>query len=102
MVSREKLSAFYSPDYLKLSPIMKESFKLIIREHLDGSLSKIKNPTLVIFGDGDKETPPYMARRFHRGIENSELIIVKDAGHFCFIDKSVKFNTEVREFLLSQ
>ena len=24
-VSREKLSAFYSPDYLKLSPIMKES-----------------------------------------------------------------------------
>lgn len=98
---KEKLVRFYSPDYQQLSPIMKESFKLIVNEYLDGVLGKIKNKTLVINGANDRETPPYMAKRLYRGIENSELIFIKGAGHFCFIDKCAKFNTEVREFLLS-
>lgn len=100
-VPKEKLGAFYSQDYRNLSPIMKESFKLIVNEHLDNLICKIKNPTLIVNGCDDKQTPLYMARRLNQGIENSRLIIIKDAGHFCFIDKSAKFNTEVREFLLS-
>jgi pimeloyl-ACP methyl ester carboxylesterase len=100
-MKRERLTTFYSPDYLALSPVMKESFKLIINEHLDGVLYKIKNPTLLVFGSEDKDTPLYMARRLNGGIENSTLKIIDGAGHFCFIDKSAKFNMEVREFLLS-
>ena len=29
------------------------------------------------------------------------LLIIENAGHFCFIDKPNKFNMEVKEFLLS-
>lgn len=98
---KEKLSFFYSKDYLAVDGVMRESFLKIIREHLDGEISKIKNQTLVISGENDKETPVYMAKRLFNGIENSRLIILSGAGHFCFIDKPLKFNTEVREFLLS-
>lgn len=100
VVPRENLTKFYSKDYLQLDGVMKESFKLIINENLDGVLCKIQNPTLLIFGRDDKETPLYMARRYNSGIKNSDLVIIKGAGHFAFIDKPHKFNREVEEFLL--
>lgn len=101
IVNREKLKAFYSPDYLALSPVMRESFKLIIKEYLDGRLKDVTNKTLLIFGEKDKETPIYMAKRLNEGIRNSRLIVLPKAGHFCFMEQPLKFNTEVREFLLS-
>ena len=100
-VPRKKLKMFYSKDYLALGGVMRQSFSLIVKEHLDGYLDKIENRTLIVFGKDDKETPVYMAKRLHRGIKNSSLILFDGAGHFCFIDKPLKFNTEVKEFLLS-
>ena len=101
VVPREKLRAFYSRDYLSLTPIMKKSFTKIVGENLDGYLSKIDCPTLVIEGLKDRETPPYMARKMNREIKNSKLIFFEGAGHFAFIDSPLKFNLEVKEFLLS-
>jgi pimeloyl-ACP methyl ester carboxylesterase len=100
-IKKEKLKVFYSKDYLALDSVMKESFKKIIAENLDGYLKDIKNQTLVIFGENDLETPLYMAKRLGNGIEKSRLVVIKDAGHFCFIDKPHEFNLEVKEFLLS-
>ncbi|MBQ8427156.1 MAG: alpha/beta hydrolase [Clostridia bacterium] len=102
IVPREKLKCFYSPDYLALDEIMRQSFVKIVNEHLDYTLPFIKNRTLLIFGKNDKETPLYMARKLNNGIKNSKLLILEDAGHFAFIDKSIKFNLEMREFLLSK
>ncbi len=99
-INKEKLSAFYSKDYNALDSVMKESFKLIVSEHLDGVLDKISVPTLIVYGKNDKETPPYMAKRFNKSIKNSKLLAL-NAGHFCFIDCPHKFNMEVKEFLLS-
>ncbi|MDY6367214.1 MAG: alpha/beta hydrolase [Clostridia bacterium] len=99
---KERLSKFFSKDYNALPSVMKESFVKIINEHTDGLLSAIKNPTLLVFGENDKETPLYMAERFNKGIPNSELLVLHGAGHFAFIDKPLKFNTEVREFFLSR
>lgn len=100
-IERDKLTRFFSSDYNALSPVMKESFKKIVNEHLDDRLKYIVNPTLIVFGENDKETPLYMARRLNAGINGSVLSVIKGAGHFCFIDKPNKFNTEVKEFLLS-
>ncbi len=101
-VKREKLSVFYSSDYLKLDPVMRQSFKLIVGEHLDEEAKKIPNRTLLVYGRQDKETPLYMARRFNKYIVNSTLLVIDGAGHFAFVDKPSKFNREVREFLLSE
>ena len=100
VIPKENLTRFYSKDYQQLDSVMKESFKLIINENLDGVLNKIQTPTLLIFGKEDKETPLYMAKRYHKGLINSQLVVIKNAGHFAFIDKPHKFNREVEEFLL--
>lgn len=100
-IKKEKLTWFYSSDYRCLDSVMKESFKKIVGEYLDQYLVKIQNQTLIINGVLDKETPLYTAKRLNEGIKNSTLIKVEDAGHFCFLDKPFKFNTEVKEFLLS-
>ncbi len=97
-IDKHKLSFFYSSDYNLLSPVMKKSFIKIVNENLDYTLSKIKNKTLIINGSLDKETPLYMAKKLHKNISSSKLIIIKGAGHFAFIDKPFKFNREVKEF----
>lgn len=79
---------------------MQKSFKLIVNEHLDYALPNIKNSTLIIFGKEDKETPLYMAKKLHNGIKGSRLVVYEKAGHFAFIDKPLRFNMEVKEFLL--
>lgn len=99
---KEKLNRFYSKDYLALDGVMRESFKKIVNEHLDYVLPYVDNKTLLVFGNNDKDTPLYMAKRFNSGIKNSRLCVIQGAGHFAFIDKSNKFNMEVREFLLSK
>lgn len=100
-VKKEKLRCFYSKDYLSLSPVMQQSFIKVVNEHLDEYISNIKNQTLLIFGKNDKQTPLYMAKKLNEQIINSKLIVFEDAGHFAFIDCPMKFNLEVKEFLLS-
>lgn len=75
------------------------SFIKIVNEHLDYKLKDIVVPTLIVEGKFDNETPPYMAKRFLRGIKNSELVFL-DGGHFAFIDDYKSFNIIVKEFLL--
>jgi len=101
-LKKERLGKFYSSDYRMLNPMMRESFKKIVNGHLDYTLCGIKNKSLLVFGKNDKETPLYMANRLNANIKNSKLIVIKDAGHFAFIDKPLKFNLEVKEFLLSR
>ncbi len=99
-VDKKKLTAFYSKDYLALNDTMKRSFVKIVNEHLDYTLPFIQNKTLVIFGDKDRETPVYMAKKLVKNIKNSSLVIIKNAGHFCFIDNPLAFNIAVENFLL--
>lgn len=99
---REKLTKFYSSDYVNLSPVMRESFKKIIADNLDDEYAKISNRTLLIFGKNDTETPLYMARKMNKLMKNSSLAVLKGAGHFCFAEKSAEFNGKVAEFLLSR
>lgn len=98
-IDKSKLTKFYSKDYNALDGVLKQSFIKIVNEHLDYLLKDIENKTLIIFGEKDKETPLYMAKRLNKGIKNSHLKVIKGAGHFCFIDKPYAFNLLVGEFL---
>lgn len=99
ILPEKRLKRFYSADYLAVGGVMRESFKLIVGETLDGVLDKIENEALIIFGKNDKETPPYMAKRLYRGIKKSELRFIDGAGHFPFLDKPFTFYGEVKGFL---
>ena len=94
-----RLTALESSDYKRLSPVMRESFNKIIAVDLTDRLQYIKNKTLIINGDKDRETPPRTARVINKHVEGSQLVFVKGAGHFCFVDDPATFNITVKEFL---
>ncbi len=99
-LAQKKLASFASPDYLALSPTMRESFVKIVNEHLEGQLKRITAPTLVVCGSDDKETPLYMAKRIARGVPDGGLAVIDGAGHFCFCTHTAAFNAVAKEFLL--
>ena len=47
--------------------------KSAIRNNLGEELNQIKQPTLLIWGNNDNITPPFVAREFNKLIPNSEL-----------------------------
>ncbi|MDE6398467.1 MAG: alpha/beta hydrolase [Clostridiales bacterium] len=87
-----------SADYAALSPAMKKVFVRIVNTHLDGLLEKIRVPTLLFWGKEDKDTPPYMARRLHKAIGDSGLVMLDGAGHFAYAERSDVFCAAVRVF----
>jgi len=63
-------------------------------------LGDVHKPTLVIVGEHDRTTTPRAARVLHDGIENSELVVVPEAGHMSFVEQPDVYLEAVRRFLL--
>ena len=96
---KDKLSKFGSIDYKLLSPIMKHTFINVVNEDLTKFAKYIKSKTLIIWGDKDRETKPYMARRFNMLIKNSKLVFFKNSGHFSFLENKEEFAIILDTFL---
>jgi len=62
-------------------------------------LGNIRVPTLLVFGEEDRLTPPELGRRMHADIVGSEMIVVEGAGHLVNIEKPEEFNERVGNFL---
>lgn len=91
---------FGSEEYKKLSPLMRESYKKIVNEDLKEAALKIKNKTLLIYGENDTVTPPdEEGNVFNSLIYGSQLKIFNGCGHFCFSEKPEEFNRTILEFL---
>lgn len=89
---------FGSEEYRTLSPIEKESYKLIVNEDLTDCARRLKMPTLLVYGRDDMTTPPDEEGRIFNGcIQGSRLEII-DGGHFCFCENSQKFNSLMLNF----
>jgi len=93
------LEKFGSSDYKQLSPVMKQTFINVVNEDLKPDIKKVKAKTLIFWGDKDRETPLYMAKKMKRWIKNSRLVISKGSGHFSYIDDFELFYYEMLKFL---
>lgn len=90
---------FGSEEYKSLSPMMKESYKLIVNEDLKDCVKKICNPTLLLYGVDDTVTPPSEEGEiFHSLIAGSRLEILS-GGHFGFCEYPLLYNQKISEFL---
>lgn len=74
-----------STDYLQAKQ-MQTIFINVVNEDLLPEVSKITQPTLLIWGKNDTETPLGDARQMQALITGSRLVAVPDAGHFVYID----------------
>lgn len=73
--------------------------KSAIRNNLGEELSQIKQPTLLIWGNNDTITPPFVGREFHKLIPNSELHFVDKCGHAPMMEVPDEFNKILHKFL---
>jgi pimeloyl-ACP methyl ester carboxylesterase len=73
--------------------------KSAIRNNLGEELNQIKLPTLLIWGNNDTITPPFVAEEFHKLIPNSELHFVDKCGHAPMMEVPDEFNAIVYKFL---
>jgi pimeloyl-ACP methyl ester carboxylesterase len=62
-------------------------------------LVEIQAPTLVVVGDQDVITPPAESSVLAKGIPDSRLEVVKDAGHFPMLEQPAAFNRALDLFL---
>ncbi|MFH1565581.1 MAG: alpha/beta hydrolase, partial [bacterium] len=70
-----------SRDYRNLTGEKRETFKNIVNENLEPILSKIKCPTVIIWGSKDKITPLWQGKVLKQGIPRSTLVVIKGAKH---------------------
>lgn len=92
LFGREKVKLAGSDDYKALkSDVMRETFKKVVNEDLLDLSKNIKTPTVLIWGNKDKATSLKAGRKLNKAIKNSKLVVLKGAGHFCFLDKPTEF-----------
>ncbi|MCU0652844.1 MAG: alpha/beta hydrolase, partial [Candidatus Pacebacteria bacterium] len=70
-----------SRDYELASPVMKETFKMVLATDTLEYARKLAVPTLVVWGDQDKSTPVEDAYELNKEIPGSVLWIIPGAGH---------------------
>jgi len=73
--------------------------KSAIRNNLGEELNQIKQPTLLIWGNNDTITPPFVAREFNKLIPNCELHFIDKCGHAPMMEVPEEFNAILLKFL---
>jgi len=74
------------------------ALKSIVGWNVADQLHTIKCPTLVLASDEDY-TPVSVKEEMVKQIQNSQLIVIKDARHFLPLERPKEFNATVMEFL---
>ena len=97
---REKFARkFASRDYLAASPLMRQCLVKVVTNDLAPLLPNIPQPTLLIWGKNDTETPVADGYTMRELIPDSRLEVLDDAGHFAFLNKPDEFTRLMKEFL---
>ncbi|MDP4130984.1 MAG: alpha/beta fold hydrolase [Bacteroidota bacterium] len=73
--------------------------KSAIRNNLGEELNQIKQPALLIWGNNDGITPPFVGREFQRLIPHSELHFIDKCGHAPMMEVPAEFNEILHQFL---
>lgn len=89
---------FGSADYRQAGPMRKILVK-IVNEDLKPLLKKIQAPTLLIWGEQDEITPVEFGRIMEREIDDAGLVVLKNAGHFSYLDRLNQFLIIIDNFL---
>ncbi len=94
----KSLDGFGSMDYNNLEPEMRKVFVRIVNTHLDKLLPYVRCKTLIFWGKSDRDTPLYMAKRLHRNIVQSDLVVV-DGGHYSYLDADCMFLLKLKNLI---
>jgi pimeloyl-ACP methyl ester carboxylesterase len=84
-ISVESLRQYFgSADYKSAGP-MRNILLNVVREDLTDVAAKVACPTLLIYGEKDRETPPEIGERLSALIKSSDLKILPDQDHYSLL-----------------
>jgi pimeloyl-ACP methyl ester carboxylesterase len=87
-----------SQDYANAGPL-RATLVRVINEDLTALLPQIKSPTLLVWGEQDRDVPLAAARVMVRLIPGAQLVVFENAGHFAYLDHFDRFRLLVGRFL---
>ncbi|QSX06243.1 alpha/beta hydrolase [Sedimentibacter sp. zth1] len=100
---KNRLEKFYrkygSNDYKNTDGVMRKTIVKVINDNVESLLSNICCPTLLVWGENDSDTPLYMGEKLNKKIKDSGLIILKNAGHYSYVDDYKTFRAVIQSFL---
>lgn len=88
-----------SSDYQQLSGVMRGTFVKSVNEHFDDQLHHIDKEILLLWGKNDGATPVSQAKRLEKGLKNSALVEIENAGHYAFLDQPATFVRIAKAYL---
>ncbi len=85
-----RLAAWYSQrygsaDYLLTSGVMRETFLKVVNEDLTPFAKLVSRPTLLLWGEGDQDTPLWQGQLLEQLIPDAGLIIYKNGDHYAYL-----------------
>lgn len=90
----------YVDHILSLDPQFFAKLSRSVQSHsAEDMLKRLKIPTLIIGADGDTFTPVWLAKKMHRVIPKSELIIIKNGSHAALVEQPELINLRIEKFL---
>lgn len=88
-----------SADYKNATPLMRQVLVKAINEDLTKLLPNIKVPTLLVWGDLDTATPLSDAKTMEKLIPDAGLVVLKNTGHYSFLEDFYTFSRVMDSFL---
>lgn len=74
-------------------------FRKVVRHDQTMQLTKVKVPTLIIWGENDKEVPLRIGKEMHKLIPNSTIEVFSNTGHFPLVDNPYLYYGVVKKFI---
>lgn len=87
-----------SADYRNATPMMRKCLVMAVNEDLTPLLERIKQDTLLIWGDLDTATPLGDGKLMEEKIPSSGLAVLKGTGHFSFLEQPGTFRNIMRAY----
>jgi pimeloyl-ACP methyl ester carboxylesterase len=87
-----------SQDYANAGPL-RSTLVRVINEDLTPLLPLIQSPTLLVWGEQDRDVPLSAAQVMARLVPAAQLMVFENAGHFAYLDQFDRFRLLVGRFL---
>lgn len=88
-----------SRDYKAASPIMKQVLVKTVNEDLSDDATKIKAPTILIYGDMDGEVPEEDTKEYEKLIPDCGLIMYEGCTHYAYLERLNQTISIIRNFI---
>ena len=91
-----------SEDYRNATPMMRACLVIAVNEDLQDCLPKIRQDTLLVWGDQDTATPLSDGKRMEELIPECGLAVIPGTGHYCFLEAPEAFRMIIRAYMVPE